>query len=296
MRPLLHCTIALLLLAACGDGGAATCEQDADCASGFCRADRTCAPDDGGGATPDADPSAPDGGAASCVPDHDGTVIAGELPLVPGRTATFRVALDAPVDTAGDLVEGGAHHWDFAGALEGDDDVTLALGDPTGAWWQDEFPSATYAARLSVDSDLLGLFATGDDLLLVGVVSPEAGIYRTELTYDPPVAVLDLPLEPGAEWETNATVSGLAEGGTVYYGERYESRADAVGTADTPYGDFPVVRVATDLTRNFGGPVVTLRSFAFVSECYGTVVTISSHEYDDGAELDEAAELWRLAP
>ena len=44
---------------------------------------------------------------------------------------------------------------------------------------------ATYATKLSQTEDLLGVFELTDTrLLLRGVVSPEAGIYRTELVYE----------------------------------------------------------------------------------------------------------------
>src|SRR5688572_14155038 len=101
MRTHLLIAIAALQQAACAGGPTNSCAIDDDCASGFCRADGTCGPaqdagDEGdGGATPD--------GPTGCDPDHDGTISRAELPLVPGRTATFRVALDATIDTAGQL-------------------------------------------------------------------------------------------------------------------------------------------------------------------------------------------------
>ncbi|HTM21487.1 MAG TPA: hypothetical protein VL172_13295, partial [Kofleriaceae bacterium] len=166
-----------------------------------------------------------------------------------------------------------------------------------GAWWADDFPGASYAARLSQRQELLGVFElTGTALLLRGVVSPEAGLYRTELTYDPAVRVLAFPIDPDDTWSDTATVSGLAQGVYSIYTEAYQSDVDASGDAVTPYGSFPVLRVRVELTRTVGAAVVTNRTYLFVSECYGTVATVVSNDYEPDAEFTQAAELRRLAP
>jgi hypothetical protein len=288
--------VAALQQAACAGSPADRCEQDEDCPSGFCRADRTCGPGAVDAGADGGDPDRPDA-PAGCVPDHDGTIGRDELPLAPGRTATFRIARDTAVDTAGQLDGQGRRRWDLSGALAGDQDTALALLDPEDAWWRAAFPAADYAARLSVASDLLGVFALTDTRLrLLGVVSPAGGALRTELTYDPPVDVLVLPLTPTSTWTVESTVSGLAQGVASYYHERYQSRVDALGTLVTPYGELPVSRVAVDLRRQVGAAFTTRRSFAFVAECYATVATVVGQDFDTGAELSQAAEVWRLAP
>ncbi len=280
----------------CGGGAADRCEVNADCASGFCRADHTCAPGDGDAGAPDADVGAPDA-SSGCDPDHDGTITRDELSLAPGRTATFRVALDATIDTAGVMGAGGARTWNLADALGGDVDADVALIDPAGAWWEDSFPGATYATVLSAEADLLGVFTLDDTRLrLLGVVSPTAGTSRTELVYDPPVDVVRLPLTPSSAWAIDTTVTGLAQGVGAFYTEAYDYRVDAVGDLDTPFGEFPVSRVAVDLSRNVGGFITTRRSFAFLAECYATVATIVSQDYEAGSEFTDAAEVRRLAP
>lgn len=295
----LHIFLAGGLAGGCAGSDPERCATNEDCPSGLCRADRTCAPVDD---APDAD-DAPDGGddapdgPAGCQPDHDGTITRAELPLAPGRTATYRVALDVDVDTAGQLGAGGARTWDLAAALSGDADVELSLLAPADQWWADAFPTATYATRLSAEADLLGVFELTDTRLrLLGVVSPAAGTFRTELTYDPPVDVLVLPLAPSATWEVDTTVTGLAQGVASIYTESYASRVDALGTLDTPYGPFPVSRVAVDLTRTVGALVTTRRTFSWIAECYSTVATVSSQDYEDGAEFTDASEVRRLAP
>lgn len=289
--------VVLAALTACSSSDPATCDDHGDCPSGFCRADHTCAPD----ADPDAG-TAPDAAgdadaAAGCVPDHDGTVTRDELVMAAGQTARFRVATDVAVDSAGTQGAGGARTWSFTAAATGDRDLDLTLVAPAGQWWAATFPAATYATRLSADSALLGVMRLDDaGLALLGVVSPEAGLQRTELSYDPVVPIIPTPLAPSASWNVTATVTGVAAGVAAFYTERYQGRVDAVGDAATPFGTFPVRRVAVDLTRTVGAVVTTRRSFAFVAECYGTVATIASQDYESGSELTEAAELWRLAP
>lgn len=275
----------------------ARCDDHGDCPSGFCRADHTCAPDDdvdaaiGGDADPGIDAS------LGCVPDHDGTLTRDELVMAAGQTARFRVATDVTVDTAGTQGAGGARAWTFTAAASGDRDLDVTLLAPTGQWWASTFPTASYATRLSADATLLGVMRLdGAGVALVGVVSPEAGVGRTELTYDPPVPIIPTPLAPSASWNVTSTVSGIAQGVAVFYTERYVSRVDAIGDAATPFGTFPVRRIAVDLTRTVGAAITTRRSFAFVSECYGTVATIASQDYESGSEFTDAAELWRLEP
>ncbi len=287
---------AALLLAACSSSDPATCDDHTDCPSGFCRADRTCAPDDqpDAGELPDGDlPDSP----AGCTPDHDGTVTRDELVMAAGQVARFRVATDVDVDTAGTQGAGGARTWSFTAGASGDRDLAVTLLAPAGTWWAATFPEASYAVQLSAESPLLGVMRLdGAGVALLGVVSPEAGLQRTELTYDPVVPFLPTPLGPSTTWNVTSTVTGLAQGIAVFYTERYQGRVDAVGDAATPFGTFPVRRIAVDLTRTVGAAITTRRSFAFVAECYGTVATIASQDYESGSEFTDAAELWRLTP
>ncbi|HEY5936085.1 MAG TPA: hypothetical protein VIU61_15655 [Kofleriaceae bacterium] len=290
----LQCNIAMV---GCSSASNDLCTRDEDCASGFCRADGTCGPSpvDGG---PDSD--APIDGSQLCAPNNDNQIALTELPLVAGRMATFRVALDPAFDTAGTSSGGGTRSWDLSGQLANDTDRTIALLSPTGTWWVASFPTATYAAPLSSESTLLGVFAVdASALTLLGVVSPEAGAFRTELAYDPPAKILALPfgLTGTSTWVSTSTVSGVAQGGIVAYSERYDSRVDHTGTMKTPYGEFPVLRVATDLDRTSGGATLSSRrSFTWVAECFGSIATVSSQDFETSAEFTDPAEVRRLAP
>ncbi len=294
--------VALCSAPAIGCGGAAEiCNRDSECASGFCRADGTCGP----AVDSDALPSDGEPGDASalCSPDHDGSIARNEVPLAAGRMANFRVATDATFNTAGVAAGDGTRTWNLDLALANDADKAVALLAPTGQWWATSFPTATYAVPLAEGSDLLGVFEIDDTALtLLGVVSPEEGSLRTELAYDPPAKILALPITPAASWTTTSTVTGLAQGAVIAagssYTERYDATVDVTGTMTTPYGDFPVLRVATDLDRRniFAVQLEATRSFAWIAECFGSVATVSSQSFESAQEFDDPAEVRRLLP
>ncbi len=235
----------------------------------------------------------------TCVADGDGVVEADEVPLRPGLTSLFRVAGDVEVDTAGSS-GGEGPRWDFAGEYDGDETQVLELQPMQGQWFAADFPEADYAMKLVGDREELGVFRVTDEaLLMLGVVSPDDdGFAETNLEYDPPVKVLDFPLEEGKSWITETTVSGTHETWSPYtpitYQETYRNQVDARGSLDIPYGQFDVLRVRTVLERQVGFASDTVRTFAFVTECFGTVATIRSQGGESETEFDEAAEIRRL--
>lgn len=288
-----------LMAIGCAGSDAATCQTGSECESGVCLADRTCLPVEEVDAGPgSADANGSDGSMANCTPNHDGVIDRDEAPLAPGRMATFRVALDVPVDTVGQPGStAGERTWDFSVAMSGDSDVTSKLEPISGAWFESSFTGASYYTRLSESEDLLGVFELTDTALtLRGVVSPEAGVARTELVYDPPITVMPFPMSRASSWDETTTISGVARGVAAFYTERYQSSVDANGDLATPYGTFPVLRVRTELTRTVGAVVTTNRSFLFVSECFTTVASVTSRDYESTVEFDQAAEVRRLAP
>ena len=243
---------------------------------------------------PDEDIAPPPG---VCVPNKDGLVTRDEMPIAAGLHATYKVALDVDYDTEGKPGDGNARVWDLSGALPGDVSVLVEARPLEDTWFGDTFPGATYAARLSETEDLLGVFeATDDALLLRGVASIEDGLMKTELEYDPPVEVLAFPIERDATWSTKSTVTGLAKGVFVTYFEDYTSTVDAEGTLKAPFSDFPVLRVNVELVRTIGFVPTTVRTHMYVTECFGTVGTVISKDYETESEFQEASEVRRLAP
>jgi hypothetical protein len=303
----------IALVVACTDSGARECRVGADCASGMCTAEGTCAAPggssgasssgDSGSSTTDA-PANDDGGGSSgdatlpaCSPNKDGVITRAEVPIQAGLRATFRVAEDVDVDTAGTPGANGTRTWDFSGALANDANVIIETMALTNKWYAPKYSGATYSSKLRTSSDLMGVFETAPaTLALRGVVSPDDGLYRTELAYDPSVSVLSFPLKMDDTWTTDTSVSGVAEGYPVSYTEKYESVVDAKGSLKTPLGTFDVLRVRVLLTRTVGFVTTKVRTFAFVTECYGTVATVVSEDNEGDVEFTHALEIRRIAP
>lgn len=283
-------------VAACGGSGGTPCSNDDDCPSHFCKVDGTCGAADVDAAVGGDAPG--DGTTGLCTPNHDGMITMSELPLVAGKMARFRIATNAAFDTTGTAAGTGMRRWDLTAQLANDTDRPLTLLAPGAEWWAASFPTATYAAPLSSSSDLLGVFhVEAAQVTLLGVVSPAAGTFRTELAYDPAVKILALPLAAGGSWMSTSTVSGTAQGALVAYTEKYVSLVDQVGTMKTPYGEFPVLRTATDLTRTSGfTTLLTKRQFAWTAECFGSVATVASQDFETSAEFSDPAEVKRIVP
>lgn len=306
-----------LVVTGCAAASERECEVGADCPTGACSASGTCVPAtaptdagsdttddvaDAGDAAPptdgaDATPSDTADAPTGCLPNGDGTIHAAEIPLGPGLKATFRAAENAAFATAGTAKGDGTRAWDLSIAFAGDKDVLVKTRAPAGTWWAGKFPSATYATELSLTSDLLGVFqTTATGLVLLGVVSPTDGVSRTELKYATPPSALQFPLTGTSAWKVTSNVSGTATGLFSTYSETWDSKVDARGELKTPFGKFDVLRVRTVLTRTVGFSVTVTRSFAFVTECFGTVATVASKANETQEEFTTAAELRRLAP
>jgi hypothetical protein len=305
----------VLGLGGCADGGEVPCRFGAECESGVCLPSGECAPveagdaavDDADGAVDavDAGPPDPDGGAsadagsADAGPpgcgDGDGRIDAEELPLPVGESLELRVAFDEAVDSRGAERADGTRLWDFEGPYASDTDRTFVRRGLDGAWYAERFSGATYTLPLSAEDDLRGVFeVTRAEVRLVGIVSPDDGLSRTELEYDPPVPVWRFPLEVGASWEQTSTVSGVASGVTSVYTETWRVGVDARGAVGTPAGVREVLRVNTRITRTVGALVTVLRRHAYVEECAGTVAQLFGRDNDTDEEPSEAAELWRV--
>ncbi len=295
------------------------CHQNADCASGLCRPDGSCAVLDAGsgGGTGGTGGGSGGGGAAggsggadggmggaggggnigpTCSPNNDGTITRAEMPLGPGLHATFRVATNATFNTAGSPADGGVGtFWDLTVALSGDKSVLVETQPLAGKWFELKYAGASYASPIS--DTLLGVFEVAPDgLLLRAVVSPTDSMTATELKYDPPAKLLTFPLSSSSVWTTTSTVSGRLNGVAWTQTEKYDSSVDKQGEVLTPFARFPVQRVKTVLTRTVGFVPTVTRSYLFVTECFGTIATINSQAGESSNEFSSAAEVKRLSP
>lgn len=311
---LLFLTLGFLTFGCAEAASTTECSAGSDCPSGVCNLDGTCVSEEAssttgtggsggaggaGSSTTSSTGTGGDGqgGSNACVPNQDGTITREEVPLAAGLHATFRVATNATVDTAGAAQADGSRIWDLSVAFPGDHAVIVETQPLTGQWFESTFPGASYASRLSDTEDLLGVFEITDSaLLLRGVVSPDQSVTQTELDYQPPATTLAFPLSMGQTFSSTSTIQGTALGIFSTYTEDYDSKVDAHGTLKTPFGDFNVLRVGVDLTRTIGFSTTTTRTYLFVTECFGTVAAIVSKSNEASDEFTSAAEVRRLAP
>ncbi len=297
------CATALGL--ACAATEAPRCRSGADCDSGMCSRDGRCldgaaAASTGAGGSATSGGGAPEagaGGVAGCQPDHDGVIAADELPFAVGLHEKLLSAQNVTFDSAGTDAGGGTRRWDFSAAQPGDHLTLVETRALDGTWFGDLYPGASYAARLSDAEELLGVFEiAGDALLLRGVVSPDDGPTRTELRYDPPVVVLDLPLSEGKIWSATSSVTGWAQGVAAFYSEQYDFAVDARGEALTPFATFEVLRVHSTLRRTVGALVTIVQQHSFVSACFGSVAALTSQPNQLSTDFHDVAEMRRLSP
>jgi hypothetical protein len=307
--------VALLIGGACSNT-TSECTVGADCASGVCESNGRCAPvstthhDGGVTVQPDAqvqDAQAGDAaeqetgtggeGGIGCTPNHNGTITREEVPMFAGLHANFVIAENVTVDSAGTMNADGSRSWDFSGMLAGDHTVVTTTDAPQGQWFSQQFTTASYTTKLSDTSTLLGVFqATGQSLLLQGVVTPTSGAQQTEVSYMPAAEILGFPMTMGSSWTSTSTVTGTDQGVQVLYTEKYASTVDAHGTVKVPYGTFDVLRVQTTLTRTVGAVVTVTQSLAFIAECFGPVATLTSQSDETSTQFTNAAEAQRLTP
>jgi hypothetical protein len=257
-----------------------------------------------------------DAGLMGCQLENDGRIDRDEVFFQPGLRATFKISGQTTFDTAGTAQADGGRRWDFAQNLTGDASRLVETKALSGEWYESKYPDAGYVAELGQGSTLLGVFAsTNDALYLQGVVSPMNDSSATEVHYAPWVKVLQFPLTPNAQWSTTTDVSGKYEGKTIgsamtvglvfglpYQQETYTSTVDRVGNANTPYFDFETLRVRTVMVRstrlysfNTWTPFLTLRTFTWNAECFGTVATVVSTDDETSTEFTDAAEVRRLS-
>ncbi len=248
-------------------------------------------PDESSSSSGDADSST--GVVSGCF---DGVLEHDELPLVPGASARFAVAVSPTYNSEGVLEDDGTYTWDLDVSLRGDEVVDSAVLSVEDFWFEENFPEATHALRLSVQSDVIAIFeATETAILTLGLASEDSGATQTLLIYDPPLPFHPLPLTSGTTWSSTSTVSGALEGVPVTFTEQREASVDKTGTMRTPRGSFEVLRINDLRTTSFGLAEQSTRSFFFMAECVGTVASIRAEDGNDAPELLQASEIWRAS-
>lgn len=320
MHPPLALALLLALLLGGCDPRSPRCTRSEQCGPGEVCADGICAPlfplDQGtpdrgseAGATeagpdrgPEPDRGGRDGGA--CVPNQNGVLERGELPLtVPGSLAVVRGG-DLVLDLQGGGTPG-ARRWDLSKAAANDKNETMKVLAVPG-WAAGSFPGASYASRLMegyglwVKVDLLGVFRLSQRALsLQGAISDKAN--HTRMVYSAPLDTLRFPVTVGQSFSSEATVAGTTDYAVaVWLRERYT--VDVLDRGQLTLGPtFTLPALLVRLRQSaypLANPLLksTTTAFLFLAECYGTVAHVVAKS-DPGQNLAsvQVKERWTLA-
>lgn len=305
--------LAGLALAACGcDALTQGCRDDFDCPGGACVAG-ACRPlvgadlesganaDLAGGnvATGDMTLVVPDGWspdalAASCTFNGDGVLQRSEAPFIVGLGGLFVVNPSGSTVSVNLTPVNGV--WDFTAPVSGEGKVFDQLASPSGTWWATDFPTATHAERLEDGQSLWGVYrATDNALQLLGVVSDQGGLQRTELTYATPIDVLRFPLSTSSAWVSESDVTGFTDGVAYVGHDKYDLAVDLRGTTKVPAAQFDTLRLRISYAQQYGFLTTTRITYLHLAECYGAVARIRSQDNETSNDFNTAAEYRRLA-
>ncbi|MSP63024.1 MAG: hypothetical protein EXR72_22345 [Myxococcales bacterium] len=314
MKHLHHFVIlAGLAAAGCGAKPAQGCRDDSECSAGACVAGQ-CRPlvatedlgtadgsgEDLAGPSPDGNKPPldlappPDGQTPSCAFNGDGVLERTETPFLPGLGGLFAVNAVGSTVPVSVIPKGGG--WDFSAPVGGERKVFDQLLAPGGQWWSADFPTATFAERIDDGLALYGVFrASADRLELLGVVSDQGGLQKTELTYATAIPVLKFPLAKSNTWTAESTLSGFVQGVIFAASEKYAFTVDARGETLVPAGKFDTLRVRMNSTQTYGLLVTKRIQYLHLAECFGAVARIRSKDNEASADFTQASEYRRLA-
>lgn len=247
---------------------------------------------------PGDDVTAPPRDGGGCSGNNDGLITRSELAFPLGASVLYVTNRSGttvdPVDTVGTTTASG-RVWNLSAAVPDDQRVLDEVLSPQGQWWSPAYGDATFATVIDRSTNLLGVYRVSDGALeLLGTVTQEQN--RTNLRFNPPVAVLRFPLRLGDMWTQTVTGTGFVNFTPLNNVTVYTTRVDADGEVWTPARRFRALRVRTDLDQSI--PLtffrVTRRTYTFVSECWGVVARIASVDNESAVDFRRASEYRRL--
>jgi|GEM_PF-1897745 len=226
----------------------------------------------------------------SCVSVADGSIDAAELPTAAGLRIRY-VANQPGEDWPERPGPGGGDNVapvdrDFR---DGPDDIgaTFPIVDPATAWWGSRFPEATYASPTSVAyPGLLGVYRASEiavDLLGYVTAEEQPPASRTEVHYDEPVTVLQLPLRAGMSWGQQShfrdgVIAGVPEQAVEDWEFSVGEPESALITGDIELRD--VLPVSSTLTQNYAlstaEPGAVTYSTLWLAPCFGELASVQS--------------------
>ena len=252
---------------------------------------------------PDRDPASdPDPPVLSCIPNLDGKIERKELEVAAGVPVRYVISPSGEtraVDLSG-TEEDGELIWDFSTDFADDEALTVTASTLEGKWYAGQFADGAFVTPFNKSGSIesIGLISDGG-LLLLGIASaeeaPEQG--QTLLVYNPPITVLQFPVEVGQSFVSSGQIENGMTLGLPYAGkDTYEVSVDAVGRIDLLQLTFEQVhRVRTKVTVEPAvGAAVVRHQTSFFAECFAEVARATSADGESSADFTEAAELRRL--
>ena len=252
--------------------------------------------DDSGQSDTDSDTPQDTADSSGCIPNHDAQIERHEYPVDIGIQADFLRSNNTAINLEG-TIQNGTYYWDFS-SLSGQEQLESIEPRPSSEYWfAADFPSETYVNVLSYENSIYGIFSLTDEALyLHGMASFESGWTETLLSYDPPVRLLQFPLHLNQSWSDESSISGTLDGVWTFYSELYSHQIDETGYLNTPLGEFPVLRINSQISRTIGLLEYSNRSVSFMSECAGAITTIQAELDEADVNFQMAQELLRIAP
>ena len=240
--------------------------------------------------------------AFECLPNLDGVLEAGELPVQIGATVRYLanpvgvtrgVAVDGVVDPAG------FRSWPLGDDFADDEILEVGPRPLSEMWFAPEFPEGDYVAPADRDGSILGVYHLDERALwLHGVASAERDPAegRTLLPYDAPVPLFRLPIEAADRSILHGEISEGLLRGLAYRGtDTYEVEVFGAGRLDLPdwsFGQAWRVDQTVTVTPAIGEPV-RRRITSWLFECFGEVARAEGALGSD-APVTQAVDLRRL--
>ncbi len=264
---------------------------------------------DAADAAPDTDTAPP---PPLCARNADGQIDAAEMPVqwnadIRVLYSVNRPETEAPVPAVDGSWRDGVRHWQFDDYDDRRDQVLEDQIQPlAGFWFAAEFPNADYVGAIDNTGEVLGVYrydAASPGIALDGLASVTPG--ETLLRYTTPVLLVRFPVRQGDSYESlEVAAEGTYDGveyplGGLTLEHDYRFTVDQSGVAHVPAGDFPALRIATQVEMralNFGVPLSTSRAriYEYLAECTGLVARIRSLPDEPQPVFTRASEYRRL--
>ena len=251
--------------------------------------------------TPPAEERPP--GQLDCLPNLDGTIEIGELPLVTEAKGSYWVSsVETPVDVIGTELAGGERRWDWSVVATSDQLVEVETQSLAGAWFAASFPTGELVAPLDLDHTLVGvLVRDAQTISLLGFASttPDPAQGQTLVIYDAPVPLYVFPIIAGAHWSSTGMISpghGTINGLPFVGANHYDVTVAATGQLDLPELTFTQayqLRMEVAVQPS-AGPATTFRTASFLFECFGEVGRATSRVGETSSAFRIAREVRRF--